>query len=433
MKLRPFELVLVVGFGALGLIALALLATYKPPKDPGATALNGPVVIWGTVDAVVFQRLLQPISESNKAFNVVSYVQKDSVNFDDTLINALADGTGPDILFLPSDKLVQYRSKIQPIAYTAFPLPDFQDRYIDGANIFALSDGVYAFPVAVDPLMMYWNRDILGTYNIISAPPTWEAVVNQIVPTIVQRDVNYTITRSPLAFGEYRNVSHAFEVLSTLLLQGGSGLVTESDGTYKLLLNQSKDAKAQPLTAAITFYSNFANPTNPLYSWNRSLPNDRTDFLSEDLALYFGPGSEVTTLVAANPNLNFGIAEVPQGATATIRRTYGTFYGYALLKAAHNINGAYTVMQTLGGTAPALQLATSLGMAPVYRSSLVAGSNDQYGRIIYSAAVVTRGWLNPKPAAVNDIFTQMIEDVLASRARPDASANDVVERLMSVY
>jgi ABC-type glycerol-3-phosphate transport system substrate-binding protein len=433
MKLRPFELFLVAVFGVLGLVALALLATYKPPTDKVQITLGNSVVIWGTVDQEAFAQVLQPLIAAKPAFKVVTYVKKNLATFDDELLNALADGVGPDILFLPSDKLVQYRTKIQPLSYQSFPLPDFQSRYIDGAEIFALSDGVYAFPVAVDPLVMYWNRDILGTYNFVNPPTTWEAVVNQIVPTIVVRDFKYNITRSPLAFGEYRNVTNAFDVLSMLLLQGGSSMVSELDGTYKLFLNQNSARNSQPFESAVTFYTSFSNPTNPLYSWNRSLPNDRAQFISEDLALYFGRGSEARGISAQNPNLNFAVAEVPQGASATVRRTYGTFYGYAILKSSRNQSGSYTAIQELANTTQVQVLATSLGMAPVYRQLLSVGSNDQYGRVIYNTAVVARGWLSPKPAITNEVFLQMIEDVLANRRRPGESANDAVNKLRSAY
>ena len=433
MKLRPFELALIAIFGALGLIALALLSTYKPNPDTTAVSLGSSVTIWGTVDKNAFQQMLRPLVEATPAYSVVSYEQKDPSTFDDELLNALADGIGPDILFLSHEQLVQYRTKIQPFSYTQFPLPDFQNRYIDGTEIFAMNDGVYAFPAVVDPLVMYWNRDILSTYNFITPPATWETVVNETVPTLVKRDFDKTIIRSPLAFGEYRNVTNGFGIISMLLLQGGSKLVMEENNTYKLYLNQSRSGAGLPFESAVTFYTNFASPSNPLYSWNRAQPNDRLQFLSEDLVLYFGKGSEASSLATQNPNLNFAMAEVPQGAIATIRWTYGTFYGYALLRSSRNSAGAQIVMQVLGSVTNVEALANALQMAPTYRSSLSTGSNDQYGRIIYSSATVARGWLSPKPTITNDIFTQMVEDVLANRHRPGEAANDAVGRLREVY
>jgi ABC-type glycerol-3-phosphate transport system substrate-binding protein len=183
----------------------------------------------------------------------------------------------------------------------------------------------------------------------------------------------------------------------------------------------------------VTFYTNFASPSNPLYSWNRARPNDRDAFLSEDLILYFGKGSEARSLNAQNPNLNFDIAEVPQGAAATVRRTYGTFYGLSLLKSSDNKSGAYLAMQLIGGADFSKAMADALGMAPAHRSSLAAGSSDTYGRIVYTTAIVARGWLSPSPKAVDTVFAQMVEDILANRRQPNEAAEDAVGRMSQEY
>lgn len=433
MKLRPFELVLVTTFGLLALVALAMISTYKPAPDETTATLGSSVVIWGTVPAVAFQAALGPLKEQNKAYSVVSYEEKDERNFDSDLLNALAEGRGPDIIFLAHEKLVQLRTKIKPVSYESFPLRDFQNMYIDGAEIFAINDGVYAYPVAIDPLVMYYNRDLFGTKNIINPPTTWEAVVNDIIPTMVERDYNRNIIRSPIAFGEYRNINNGFAILSMLLLQGGSAMVSERSGRYQMLLNTTNSGNGKPLENALTFYTNFASPSNPLYSWNRALGLDRNEFLGEKLVLYFGKGSEARSLASQNPNLNFDMAEVPQGATATVRRTYASFYGLALLKSSANKNGAFSVLQELGTAARSKAIADALNMAPAHRATLTAGSNDRYGRITYQASIVARGWLSPDPTKTAEIFGEMVEDVLSNRFRPSDSTSDATARLTEIY
>jgi ABC-type glycerol-3-phosphate transport system substrate-binding protein len=433
MKLRPFELVLMTVFGLLALVALAMISTYKPTPDASVATLGDSVVIWGTVSGEAFQAVLGPLKEAIKAYEVVDYVEKDPRNFDSDLLNALAEGRGPDIIFIPHEKLIQHRSKIQPVSYESFPIRDFQNLYIDGAEIFALGDGVYAYPVAIDPLVMYYNRDLLATKNIINPPATWESVVNEIIPTMVERDYSRNIIRSPLAFGEYGNVNNSFGILSMLLLQGGSALVTERDERYVLNLNTTNSGDGQPFENAVTFYTNFASPSNPLYSWNRALSLDRNEFLAEKLVLYFGKGSEARPLASQNPNLNFDIAEVPQGAQATVRRTYASFYGLSLLKSSPNKSGAFAVLQELGTAAQSQKIADTLDMAPAHRSTLNAGSNDRYGRISYQSAIVSRGWLNPNPTDTNRIFGQMVDDILANRSRPSESVDDAEARLSDSY
>ncbi len=434
MNLRPFELFLIIGFVLMGLVALALISVYKPPADPTKTALTGVVEIWGTLDKNAFYRTLEPIIEQEPAYRAITYTQIEPEAFDNQLLNALAEDRGPDLIILPHEELVSYRSKLQPITYDSFPERNFRDLYIDGAELFALNEGVYAYPLMVDPLVMYWNRDILARQNMVNPPTSWEAIVNNIVPSFVSRDFNRNISMSPIAFGEFRNVTHASDIISMLTLQGGSQMVLEgNEGRYQILLNRVPGGNAVPFESALTFYTNFASPSNPLYSWNRARPNDRDAFIGESLILYFGKGSEARSLAAQNPNLNFDIAEVPQGAGATIRRTYGTFYGLGLLRSASNRQGAAVALQLVGGQAFSQAFADQLGMAPAHRQALAGGSTDTYGIIVYRSAIMARGWLQPDKARVDTIFTQAVEDVLANRLRPSEAADDAVGRLSQEY
>lgn len=90
---------------------------------------------------------MRPIKETVDDFRVVSYVQNDARTFDNEVVNALAENSGPDILFLPHEKLLQYRSKLQPFPVGELDIPDFRRSFIDGTEIFVLSDGIYAYPL----------------------------------------------------------------------------------------------------------------------------------------------------------------------------------------------------------------------------------------------------------------------------------------------
>ncbi len=435
MKLRPFELVLIVVFGSLFFVALFLLRNFdggEPAED--VSNLGAGLTIWGVLPYGAMESLLQKMRDTDEGYNNVTYRYVAPEEFDQVFVNALADQKGPDLLLLPHDRLVKHRTRLQPIPYESFPVRDFRSTYIDGAEIFALSDGIYGLPVAVDPLVMYWNRDIFSTNGLLSAPTTWEEVVNTTVPTLTVRDFNRNIQLSAVAMGEYRNISNAFPVLSLLLLQGGSVMVTEGQNQYRIRLDETvNQSGAQPFVTAATFYTNFSNVSNTLYSWNRALTLDKDRFLSEDLALYFGYLSEGRDIAAKNPNLNFDVAEVPQGASATVKRTYGQYYAFVIPKTAPNKAGALTAMQTLGGETNAKQIADGYNFAPAHRSTLAVGSNDVYGRVGYASAVYARGWLNPDLDRLSPVLTTMLEDINANRSDIGSATSDAVNRIQQIY
>jgi ABC-type glycerol-3-phosphate transport system substrate-binding protein len=432
MKLRPFELTLVVVFIVLMLLSLLFISTYKAKKD--TTTQIGTVVIWGTLPKDGMSSTLSALGENNPAYRAVSYKQISDESFDSDLVNAIADGTGPDIIILPHEKLVTLRNKVAPVSFEAMPLRDIQSSYVDGTGIFALSDGLYAFPLMVDPLMLYWNKNILASKNFLSAPATWESLVNDYLPNLVERNADRSVTRSAVALGEYQNITNAFPIISALLLQAGSqGVVNTSQSLYQIRLNQAPDNLVKPLEVVADFYTRFSKPSNSLYSWNRSFSNDKDRFLSEDLAMYFGMASEGHGIEKLNPNLSFDVAELPQGASATIHRTYGRFYGLALVKASKNPAGAGIVMRDLTSKDTSIKIATAYGMVPVLRSAVSAGSNDTYGRLAYKSAGVAFGWLSPKQSVVDDIFTTMTQDLNENRHDLGAAVSDVLGRLKLEY
>ncbi len=436
MKLRPFELVLIIVFSALALLALFLLRTFDGGSSSETTpdSVIGTVTIWGTVPAEGVNKVLGELSQTNKSYENVSYRYYRPEEFDGILLNALADNTGPDLILASHERLVEMRRRIQPVSYESFPIRDIRNLYVDGSQIFALSDGLYGYPVAVDPLMMYWNRDILASEGYLEAPRTWETLVNTMFPKLIKRDFDRTVKRSVVAMGEYGNVRNAFGVISALLIQGGSQRVVEDGrGGYSIKLQLSDGGESDPLRAAADFYTRFSKPSNTLYSWNRSFKEDRQQFISGDLALYFGYASEGSQIEKSNPNLNFDIAEIPQGATATTRRTYGKFYALSLLQSSDNKVGASVVMLNLGGSVIAEKIAVASKMAPSHRSVVSAGSNDTYGRISYQSASVALGWLNPDIIASNSIFQTMTQDINENRRDLVSAVSDVSSRLKNEY
>jgi multiple sugar transport system substrate-binding protein len=436
MKLRPFELVLVIIFAGLIMMALFLLATHEPSKSSGGelAPVVGNVDIWGTLPAAGVETLLAELRKENDSYISVRYQYFPQFDFNEVLVNALADGEGPDLILTSQEKLVEMRKRIKPVSYDSFPVRDVRNQYVDGAQIFALSDGLYSYPIAVDPLMMYWNKDIMKNAGFLTAPKTWETFVNQMFPALIKRDFNREIQQSVVAMGEYGNVRNAFGILSALLYQSGSEAVKE-DGNdrYLVRLRAATSGGGDPLEAAVDFYTRFSKPSNALYSWNRSFEEDRSEFTSGEMVFYFGYASEALLLERLNPNLNFDIAEIPQGASATTRRTYGKFYGLSLLESSDNQVSASNVMLSLAGSINAEKIALASGMVPVHRSVVAAGSNDVYGRITYGSATIAQGWLNPNIEAADRILETMTKDINENRRSLSEATADASERIASEY
>lgn len=431
MRFRPFEIVLIAIFAITAIGGLIALKMYKGEKDVADQIYGKRVVVWGTFDAGIMTSFLSDRARSDKALTVVEYIKKDPRSFDGELVNAIAEGRSPDLIILPHTKLVSLRSKLYPIPYETISERTFRDTYVDGAEIFMRSDGVYGVPFAIDPLVLYWNRDIFSSGGLATPPKTWENLMAQTVPALVRRDESFTITQSAIALGEFANIVYAKEIIAMLFLQAGNPLVTETEAGYRIVMDAVVDDTPPVSDAVVSFYTQFASPLSNLYTWNRSLKQDRAQFLGGTLGMYIGFASDLDALRRDNPNLNFDIALVPQGSGVTVTRSYGTVYAFAIPRASKNIKGAYTLAQTLTSVHGSA-LTALFRMSPTVRR-LHGEETETYQKIINQSALIARGWLEPSPAETTAAFKSMIEEVTAGRKRVRNSVQDTTDALKLLF
>lgn len=432
MKLRPFEIFLVTTFAILGVLAVVMLSLFKPAEDPQTMVISGPVLIWGVLPEEPIRDALNEMTKTEPSLSKVTYKYVPPERFNEEFVTALADRKNPDIVLLPHEELVTQRTRLAPYTYEQVSLRDYRDRYIDGAEIFALRDGVYAVPIAVDPLVLYWNRTLVGNAGFLQPPASWEELGNTVLPALTTRDFDRTVRQSAVAMGEADNVQNIVPILSMLALQAGSQFVTETETEYQIQIDEAQN-RVTPFTSALEFYMRFSDPTNSYYSWNRAQPNDRESFTRETLALYFGLASEGKELLERNPNLDFDVAEVPKGASVQLRRTYGRFYGLSIVRNASNPQAAYGAMNLLSSPEIGAQLAQAFAMAPATRQGLAAGTTDLFGQVAYKAAPVARGWLAPGTGPTKALFTDMVSRASSDRTRLPIIATDAVSRLRLEY
>lgn len=413
-EMRPFQIILLSSFGLLAVIGLFLFANFQgfsgKEKDVGA------VVIWGTLPQKAMTDTLTEVRAANRAYSKVSYVERDPNTFDSDLANAIASGSGPDLIIITQEQLITEQSRLTPIPFSSISERTFRDSFLPIFDLFLTDTGSYGLPLVVDPLVLYYNRTLLATVGAARPPATWEAVTG-LAPALTRTTDAQTIQRSTIAFGTYENVANARAILSLLLFQAGNTIsVRDGAAAASRLAVRQGDSGASASESAVNFYVEFANPSKTTYSWNRSLQSSRQAFITGDLALYPGFASEQKSLALANPNLDFDMAPIPQPGTASIRTTYGRAYAFAIPKAAHNASGAYSVATYLAGRSVGPVIARSLGMAPASRASLTPSSKDLYEPVYYPEALVARGWLSPAPRTTDSIFASMIESISSGRA-----------------
>lgn len=430
---KPFQLIVLVVCVIIALVGVLAFAFGGAKKDP--TKDYGPqVVIWGTEDAAPINLAIKSSNDENPSSVNAIYVQKKADTFNQVLLEALAEGDGPDAILLPLEETFLQKGKLIPIPFENMNERSFKDSFIQQAELFKLGEGYLALPFSVDPLVMYWNRDIFTIHNEVNPPSYWDALV-ALVPKLSEVTEDFKVNKSAVALGDYRNINHSKEIFSTLLFQAGIPITSSgqnNDGEEVLSLSvfsRSSETPASPALSVLNFYTQFQNPLSKQYTWNRSLPNSLDAFVSGDVAMYFGFGSEADTIRAKNPNLNFDMAFFPQPNAGALPATYGKMSGLAILSASSNKSGTWRAITAMTSKDFLARYAELSGLPPVRRDLLVDVPNDDFSPILYKSALYAKSWIQPSIEDTDSALKDMIESALSNQASSDFAVTVWVNRM----
>lgn len=391
----------------------------------GGSATTGPVVIWGTIDQTTMDKVLTDLSQKDKTLQDATYVYKKPATYQGELINAIAAGTGPDLVLLSQSTIGTLQDKISLMPYSAVSQSTFLSSFIDEGQLFLTSQGILALPFTIDPMVMYWNRDTFTSVGESQAPQYWNDFIT-LAPKLTTLEAGGTIRKSAAALGTWDNVTHAKAILSALMMQAGD-FITDRNATGALTTTlgaKPNTSNTAPAAEALRFYTDFANPSKTIYSWNRSLPPSYNAFAAGDVAVYFGFASEYRSISERNPNLRFGVAVLPQLQGASAKITSGTIQGLAVSRGAKNPTGALAVAQKLTSATAAAAVAQALTLPPVRRDVGTDTSASAAASVFVQSALMARSWADPNAAATDGIFKSMIESVSSGRSTPEQAVFD---------
>jgi len=418
--MNSFQTIVLGIFGFFIIAGLLVIATVKTTGETGAAQ----VTLWGSAPEAYMSTVLKESFDSDDL--VVTYKEIAPELLDQELLEAIASGRGPDAVLLPAELLIRYRDKVAVIPYANYSERTFRDTFIQGAEIFLDQGGIFALPFSVDPLLMYYNRDILDSAGVVTPPKFWDEFLT-LGGKLTRRDGIGNISRSAVALGEFRNVASAKEIIAALFLQSGNPIIgRDAGGLYYSALDQSGTVPV------LDFYTEFANPLKPSYSWNRSQPNSRDAFISSRLAIYFGFGSELRELRKANPNLNLDTAYFPRPRSSEIPLTYGKITGVSVLKIAANPSAALAVAFKLSSPQPLTRYRDLSGLPPIRRDLLAQRPTDAFGGILYDSAIRARSFPDPNPSASTPLFQTMIESVTSGKAKSREALGVAASKLQSL-
>lgn len=426
---------ILLGVGLFAALFALLIFSGKIPLGNQQATPQGEVILWGTFPETQMNIIVQDFNPKAKTYRVTYREIPENV-FDQKLLEALASGTGPDLILAPYQTILGQTSRIYPFPIASLSEKAFKDLYVDGAaSIFFGQYGATALPVSVEPMVLFYNRTLFAKHGIINAPEYWDDITTD-VQKITSLDNTGRFIESGIALGS-PNTPYAKDIIMAIVAQLGQIPVVKQYDTMgqpymTVVANEPVTAGGDiyPLSSAIRFFTQFADPTQKTYSWNQYSGNADDQFVAEKLAMYVGYSGELDTLRARNPRAEIDMANFPQTKGYNSFATGMRMYGIATLKSSKNPTTALSVEAQFAGGEISQKLANIVGGVPALRAY---AATPGLSTVVATSMLVAHGWMDTFSKQSSDYITAMISDVLNNRQSVTDAANTFTSRLNGLY
>jgi len=186
-------------------IVLALLFSCVIPGlqscDTPAVKITGVLSVWGVESSEDAYRTSFAVWQSEYPGVKVEYKNfTTGEEYENALLDALASGNGPDVFMVRNGTLQKYKNKIAPFSPVQFPVTKVRTLFPQVVeNDFVSQGAVYALPLTIDTLALFYNRDLMDA-AAAEVPHDWNTFAD-VAQKLTVRDVGGRITRAGAAFG----------------------------------------------------------------------------------------------------------------------------------------------------------------------------------------------------------------------------------------
>jgi ABC-type glycerol-3-phosphate transport system substrate-binding protein len=405
MKLQKNQIIF-IGI-VLFLILLFVLIFSFGKKEPIPPKVN--LVIWGIEPQKNFEVLINAYKAIRPNVEV-AYRQIPLENYKKELLNALASQSGPDILMIQSKKLLEDIDKLYPVDNTQFNLNQLRNLFPQVVeDDFFYDNKIYALPLYIDTLALFYNQDYFNKAKIVNSPKNWEEFADYSNKLKVLDANSSQIIQAGSAMGADENsIAYAPDILKLLLKQYGVQ-VFNKNGYADLGINSNGGD-------VLNFYTSFANPQTANYTWPRNFGNSIDEFSSQKAAMIFAYNKDIQIIKNKNPFLNFKIAETPQVKNSQINYSYSNYWGLAVSKQSKNSAWAWDFIINTLANYNVMQGYVDVSLNPPALKYLINQKlNDPNLSVFAYQALIARSWQEKNMEKINQIFNNIILGVNAGK------------------
>ena len=325
---------------------------------------------------------------------------------------------------------VAFHRDLLPVVAPALEQPALRfRRHIFAAVVeqdFAPDGTIFALPLYIDTLALFYNQDVFDNKSISLPPTTWKDFEN-IVPRLRVLDKLGRIEKPAAAIGgTNKSINRATDLLNLVMLQSGTKMVADDFSQAAFNSDEGRES--------LNFYTKFANPTNPLHTWNDSLAYSLDSFAAGETAMMFNYSHQIAFLKEKNPFLNFRVAPMLQPEKRTQDVNFSNYWGIAASsKTPYRFAAQDFILFMTTDPAVSRGYLQLTGKPPALRGLINEYLNNQELGVFAKQALTARSWPQIDNVAVENILNGMVEDVISGRTPAEKAlleAQNEVSQLM---
>jgi multiple sugar transport system substrate-binding protein len=401
--------IIILGGSALVIIIVVLAFMFGGSTTPQAGQYQ--LTIWGTQDESVWKQIISDY-QTLRPNVTVKYQSINPNSYDTTLLNALAAGNGPDIFEINNRQLLENLSRITPVSSQQFNIGQLNNLFPDVVNSdFTFNNKIYALPLNMDTLALFYNGDLFNAAGVAHAPITW-GIIEALVPVLKKSNSNGQINQAAIALGgSSLTVNYAPDILSLLMLQYGANMAQIGQNGYSASFAEAQSDQNSGLNA-FNFYLGFSTPSNANYTWNDSLNNSFDSFAAGNTAMILAYNKDISAIQNKNPFLNLKIAAAPQ-LNLNQPINYASYQGLAVSTQSKAPSWAwdFILFLTTSDTEETSYLKAT-NQLPALRDLISQGINDPLAGVFNRQALTAKSWAEPDETQANAILSNAIKNVL---------------------
>ncbi|KKQ79221.1 MAG: Extracellular solute-binding protein family 1 [Parcubacteria group bacterium GW2011_GWC2_38_7] len=296
---------------------------------------------------------------------------------------------------------------------------------------------VYALPLSLDTLVLYYNKDLLNNTGIVAPPTNWTEFQEQTKKiTKIDKDTG-DIILSGAAIGTADNVVRSFDILSLLMMQNLAPMLDDTgSASFDKIPKAYPNITVPPGLGALDFYTQFSSPLYEGYCWNNKLPNSLEAFIKGKTAFFFGYAYNRAEIMSKAPKLNFNIAAVPQVSDAQ-KVNYANYWVEAVSNKTKVSSYAWDFVNFITQEANVEAYLDQAKKPTALRSTKLINKQLADGRVeVFADQLLTaKSWykgLNPE--AAEQSFKEMINVVLDGSLETQKAIKQAVAKVtQSIY